>query len=148
MISRHRVETIASPTPDDVLAGDEGHLQVDLGELRLPVLAEVLVAEAAGELVVALKAADHEQLLEQLRRLRQGVPVAGAQPDGDEEVAGAFRRGPGEVRRLHVHEPVVAHHVGQQVGGRGADAQRAGGLLAADVQVAVLDPDVLAELSV
>ncbi len=96
---------------DDVLAGDEGHLQVDLGELRLPVLAEVLVAEAAGELVVALKAADHEELLEQLRRLRQGVPVARAQPDGDEEVAGAFRRGPGQVRRLDVHEPVVAHHV-------------------------------------
>ncbi len=48
--------------------------------------------------------------------------------------------------RLHVHEPVVAHDVAEQVGGRGPDPQRARDLLAADVQVAVLDPDVLADL--
>jgi hypothetical protein len=36
----------------DVLAFDERHLDVDLRELRLPVGALVLVAEAAGELEV------------------------------------------------------------------------------------------------
>ena len=55
---------------------DEGHLDVDLGELGLAVGPQVLVAEAAGELVVALEAGDHQQLLEQLRRLRQGVEAA------------------------------------------------------------------------
>ena len=55
---------------------DERHLDVDLGELGLAVGAQVLVAEAARDLVVALDAADHEQLLEELRRLRQRVELA------------------------------------------------------------------------
>jgi hypothetical protein len=96
---------------DHVVAGHERHLEVDLGELRLPVLARVLVAEAPGQLVVALEPADHEQLLEQLRRLRQRVPVAGAEPDRDDEIARALRRRPGQIGRLHVDEAVVAHHV-------------------------------------
>ena len=42
---------------DDVVLVDEGHLDVELGELGLAVGAQVLVAEAAGDLVVALVAA-------------------------------------------------------------------------------------------
>ena len=52
---------------------DEGHLEVELRELGLAVGAQVLVAEAAGDLEVALEARDHQELLEQLRRLRQRV---------------------------------------------------------------------------
>ena len=52
---------------------DEGGLDVDLGELRLAVGAQVLVAEAAGDLEVFLEAGDHQELLVLLRRLRQGV---------------------------------------------------------------------------
>ncbi len=63
---------------DDVVLVDEAHLDVELGELRLAVGAEVLVAVAARDLVVALHAGDHQQLLEQLRALRQGVPAARA----------------------------------------------------------------------
>ena len=61
---------------DDVVLLDEGHLEVELGELGLAEAAQVLVAEAAGDLVVALVAAHHQQLLEQLRRLRQRVERA------------------------------------------------------------------------
>ena len=61
---------------DDVLLVHEGHLDVQLGKFRLAVSSEVLIAVAARNLVVALHAGDHEQLLEQLRRLRQGVPGA------------------------------------------------------------------------
>ena len=52
---------------EHVFDADERHLDVDLRELRLAVGAQVLVAEAAGDLVVALHARDHEQLLEELR---------------------------------------------------------------------------------
>ena len=62
----------------DVLGVAEAHLDVELGELGLPVGPEVLVAEAAGDLEVALEAGHHQQLLEQLRRLRQRVPVTRA----------------------------------------------------------------------
>ena len=55
---------------------DEAHLEVELGELGLAVAAQVLVAEAARDLEVAVDAGDHQQLLELLRALRQGVDVA------------------------------------------------------------------------
>ena len=130
---------------DHVFPGDEGHLQVDLGELGLPVGAEVLVAEAPGELVVPLQPADHQELLEQLRGLWQRVPVTRAQPHRHQEVPRPLRGGPGQVGRLHIDEPVVAHDVADQVGGLGADAQRPGHLLAPDVQVAVLEPDLFTQ---
>ena len=40
----------------DVLLGDERGLHVELGELELPVGPEVLVPQAAGDLVVAVHA--------------------------------------------------------------------------------------------
>ena len=55
---------------------DEAHLEVELRELGLPVAAQVLVAEAARDLEVAVDARDHQQLLELLRALRQGVDGA------------------------------------------------------------------------
>jgi hypothetical protein len=55
---------------DLVLAQERG-LDVDLRELGLAVGAQVLVAEALGDLVVAVEAGHHQQLLEQLGRLRQ-----------------------------------------------------------------------------
>jgi len=70
----------------DVLLVDEARLDVELGELRLAVGAQVLVAEAAGDLVVALDARDHQQLLEQLWRLRQGVDGARRLARGHQEV--------------------------------------------------------------
>ena len=88
--SRQTVRRQRLAEREDVLLVDEAHLDVELGELRLPVGAEVLVAEAARDLVVALHAGDHQQLLEQLRRLRQRVPVPGLQPDRHQEVAGAL----------------------------------------------------------
>ena len=45
----------------------EAHLNVELGELRLAVTAEILVSEAARNLEVAVEARDHEELLHLLR---------------------------------------------------------------------------------
>ncbi len=55
----------------DVGLGDEGRLDVELGELELAVRPQVLVPHAAGDLVVAVEAADHEELLCDLGALRQ-----------------------------------------------------------------------------
>ena len=73
----------------DVVLVHEGHLDIDLGELGLTVGTQVLVAETLGNLIVALDATDHEQLLQELRGLRQGVEVARLDAAGDDEVAGA-----------------------------------------------------------
>ena len=84
--------TIASTKRHHRVLVDEAHLEVELGELRLAVAAEVLVAEAAGDLEVAVDAGDHQELLELLRALRQGVDGARLEPRRDDEVAGALGR--------------------------------------------------------
>ena len=58
---------------EDVFLRREAHLQVELRELGLAVGAQVLVAQAARDLEVALEAGDHQELLVLLRRLRQRV---------------------------------------------------------------------------
>ena len=62
---------------DDVILVDKAHLAVYLCELGLAVGAQILVAEALGYLEVAVESAHHEQLLERLRALRQGVELSG-----------------------------------------------------------------------
>ena len=94
---------------------DEAHLEVELGELRLAVAAEVLVAEAARDLEVAIDARDHQQLLELLRALRQRVDVARLEPARDEEVAGALGRGLDQVRRLDLDEAGLVVRVADRV---------------------------------
>jgi hypothetical protein len=61
--------------PHDAVSISKCELHVQLRELRLPVCAQVLISEAARDLVVAVVAGHHEHLLEQLRALRQRVPI-------------------------------------------------------------------------
>ena len=146
-ISAHSATRISSATRDDVVLLDEAHLDVELGELRLPVGAEVLVAVAAGDLVVALHAGDHQQLLEQLRALRQGVPAAGLQARRHQEVAGTLGRGAGQGRGLDLDEVVAVEHVAGGLVDLAAQPQRGVGAGAAQVEVAVLEPGLLADVS-
>ena len=72
--AEHAVEDVAHQRfhePGDGAGVEEGGLDIELGELRLAVRAQVLVAEAANDLVVALEARHHQELLEDLGRLRQ-----------------------------------------------------------------------------
>ena len=75
----------------DVVLGDERRLDVELGELELPVGAQVLVAQAPGDLEVAVHARHHEQLLGDLRALGQHVELAPV-------AAATARRTPGPLR--------------------------------------------------
>ena len=83
----------------------EAHLEVELGELRLAVAAEILVAEAARDLEVAVDARDHEQLLELLRALREGVDGARLEPARDDEVPRPLRGALDQVGGLDLDEP-------------------------------------------
>ncbi len=69
---------------------DEAHLQIQLGELELPVRSQILIAHATRHLVVAVDASDHAELLEQLWTLRQCVETARMQTAGDHEVTSTF----------------------------------------------------------
>ena len=77
---------------EHVLLGGEGHLHIQLIELAGGAVGPgVLVPEAGGDLEVPVKAGGHQQLLELLGRLGQGVELAGVLPGGHQIVPGALR---------------------------------------------------------
>ncbi len=133
---------------DHVVLLDEAHLDVELGELGLPVGAEVLVAVAARDLVVALHAGHHQQLLEQLRALREGVPAARVEACRYDEVARTLGRGAGQRRGLDLDEVVPVEHVAGRLVDLAAQPERGSRAGAAQVEVAVLEPRLLTDLDV
>ena len=120
-----------------VVGGGEAHLGVELHELELPVGPQVFVAEATGDLVVAVEATDHEQLLEQLRALRQGVERSRRQAGRHHEVARAFGSGGDEHRRLDLDESLRVEGAAQRRVHAGAGAEVALHTGATKVEVAV-----------
>ena len=124
---------------------DEAHLEVELGELRLAVAAQVLVAIAPGDLEVAVHARDHQQLLELLWALGQGVHTARLEAARDDEVAGTLRRALDEGRCLDLDEAVGVVDLADRLDHAGAEHQTLGHRLAADIEVAVLEPEDLVD---
>jgi hypothetical protein len=128
---------------EDVVLVDEGHLDVDLGELGLPVDAEVLVAEAAGDLEVAVEARHHVELLEELRALGERVELPGVQPRRHEEVARAARRVLHQHGGLELVEAVVGEVPPHRLVHDVARAEHPLELRAPQVEVAELEPLLL-----
>ena len=122
---------------------DERHLEVDLGELRLTISAQVLVAEALGNLVVALNTAHHEQLLEQLGRLGKSIEVAGLDAARDDEIASALRRGLEQDGRLDLEEGTIVQSLAHAPAEGVAHFEVVEHLRTAQVQVAVAQTRVL-----
>ncbi len=89
------------------ILGRERHLEVDLRELRLAVGPEILVAEALDDLEVAIEPRDHEDLLEDLRRLRQRVELTRMHAARYEIVARAFGRGLRQHRRFDLEKALL-----------------------------------------
>ncbi len=130
----------------DAFLVQEGGLDVDLGELGLAVGAQILVAEAAHDLVVAIDAAHHQQLLEELRRLRQRKELTRMGTAGHQVIARTFRRGAGQHGCFHVHETVAIQVVAQKAGDARAQLEMLQHGGAAQVDVAITQAHVLADL--
>jgi len=129
---------------DHVVLVHEGHLDVKLCELGLAIGPEVLVAVAAGDLVVLLHACHHEQLLEQLRRLRQGVPRPRRKAGGHQEVAGTLGSRVRQRGSLDLEEVVALEHAARGLVDLGAQHHRLTLARATQVEVAVLEACLLA----
>ncbi len=107
---------VAKRTFDDLVderRRRERHLEVHLRELQLSIGALVLVAEAARELDVAVHARNHQDLLEDLRRLREREEFAGMDAAWHEKVARTFGRRLGENRRFDLPESLRVEVVPQ-----------------------------------
>ncbi len=110
---------------------------VDLGEFGLAVSAQVFVAEALGDLVVAVETGHHQHLLEELRRLRQREEVASVHTRRHEIVARAFRRALGQHRGFDVDEAQLVQELAHFDGHAIAQHQVALHLRTAQVQYAM-----------
>ena len=125
--------------PEELVAVREGHLDVELGDLLHPVGAEILVPEADRDLVVAVEARDHRQLLEDLRALRQREEPAPLQAARDDEVARALGCRLEEDRRLDVEEARRFHLAPDDPDHLRAEPQVLLELLPAEVEPAIAE---------
>ena len=131
-----------------VVLVDEGHLQVDLGELRLTVCAQVLVTEAAGDLHIAVKAGQHQQLLVLLGGLGQSIELAGVDTGGDQIVTGALGGGLGEHGGLDLQKTLLVEVVPADLGHLVTGGDSVLHVGAAQVQIAVLQTQHVVGLGV
>ena len=127
----------------DVFGARTGHLDIDLAELGLAIGAQILVAEASRDLIVAIEAADHQDLLQQLRRLRQRVEFAGIDAARHQVIARAFGRRFEKDRRLDVDEAVLIEMTADRLQRLMAPAQIALHLGTAQIEIAILEADFL-----
>src|SRR5271157_3748647 len=123
----------------DVLVLDERHLDVKLGELRLAVGSQVLVTEAAGDLEVAVEAGDHQQLLVELGRLRQGAEMPRVHPAGNQEVTGTLGSAAAQDGRLDLEEVLLAHDVAHELAKAVADDEDPLHVGPAEIEEAILE---------
>ena len=121
-------------------------LDIELREFRLPVGAQILVAEAAHDLIVAVEARNHQQLLVDLRRLRQREELAGMRAARHQVIARAFRRRLGEHRRLDVDEARVVEVMAHRTRDPMPQQQALAHLFAAQVEVAIAQPHLFADV--
>ena len=91
----------------------------------------------------AIEARDHEQLLEELRRLRKREEVAGLQSDRHEEVARPFRSSERHRRRPDVDEALLVHRAPDRGDDRRGQPQIPLHPLATKIEVAVAKPQRL-----
>ncbi len=93
---------------EDIVDSDEGHLEIDLGELQLTIRSLIFVAKTAGDLEVAFEAGNHQQLFHQLRRLGQRIELAFLEACRDQKISRAFGGRLGEDRGFDFGEVVIA----------------------------------------
>ena len=147
----HHLEHVADHVLEDLADlefAQERGFAIDLGEFRLTVGAQVFVAEALGDLVVAVEARHHQHLLEQLRRLRQREEVAGVHARGHQVVARAFGRALGQHRGFDVDEAQLIQELAHFDRHAVAQHQVALHLRAAQVQHAVRQAGGLGQIVV
>ena len=139
---QHRGEQVLDQG-SDVVPMDEGHFKVELGEFGLPVAAQVLIAETARDLEVALQAGHHQQLFELLGRLGQGVELSGMHAGGHQVVARAFGGGFEQDGGFDLDETVLVEVIAHELDHFMAQDQVVLHTLTSQVEVAVFQAHVL-----
>src|SRR3989449_1421784 len=128
---------------EHVVLSDEGQLEIELGELRLAVGALVLVPVAAHDLEVAVHAGHHQELLVELRRLRERVDVAGLQAAGNQVITRPFWGTADQNRRLDLNKAFVVEKIPNSLGHPVPELEIPGHPLPPKIQVTVAKAQLL-----
>ncbi len=120
-----------------------GHLDIDLAELGLPVGAQVFVAKASRDLIVAVEAAHHQELFQKLRRLGQRVEASRVDAARHQVVARAFGRCAPQDRRFDFDKAVRVEKRARRPHRQRAPAQIALHGRAAQINIAIAQAHVL-----
>ena len=126
----------------NIVRRDERRFDVDLGEFRLAIGAQIFVAKTFCDLKIFFHPGDHEQLLVLLRRLRQRVKFPRRQPAGNEKIARAFRRALRKNRRFDFEETLRVEIIARRFGDAMTQAQIARKLRPAQIEVAISQPQI------
>ena len=127
---------------ENIFLARERHLDVNLRELRLAVGAQIFVAETFHDLEVAVHSRNHQNLFEDLRRLRQRVELPVMNAARDEIVARAFGRRTREHRRFDLEEAQLVHGLAHFEDHAVAQLEVCVRLRAAQVKVAIAQPSL------
>ena len=84
----------------------ERSFNIDLGEFGLAVSTQVFVTETFGDLVVAVKTRNHQQLFEQLRRLWQCEKVTIVHTARHQVITRTFGRALGQHGRFNIDKTI------------------------------------------
>ncbi len=133
---------------EDVFLLHECHFAVYLGELRLAVGAQVFVAKAPHNLKIPVVTGNHQQLLESLRRLREGIKFSRIHAAWHNEIACTFGGGLDEVRRFNFQKFLFVQVCTRGDGEFVAQDEFFLHGIAAQVQVAVLHAQFVSSIRV
>ena len=126
---------------EHILLAGKGHLHIHLIELAgRTVTASVLIPETGSNLEIAVKACGHQQLLELLGSLGQGIELAGMLSGGHQIVSCALGRGCGENGGGDLHKAVLGHGLTQSGNNIAPENDVLLHRRISQVQVAVLQP--------
>ena len=90
-----------------VFLSDIRHFAVNLGKLRLAVGTQVLIAETFDDLEIPVEPADHQQLFQGLRRLRQSVKLSRIHTAWNDKITRTLGSRADEHRGFDFQEPEV-----------------------------------------
>ena len=133
---------------ENILLLNKRHFAVDLGELRLAVGTEVLIAETFSDLEIAVESRHHKQLLVELRRLRQCVELPGVHSRRHNEVARTFGGGFYENRGFNFEEIVLIEVAAQLEADAVAQFEIFSHGTASQVEIAVFHAQIVTTIGV
>ena len=91
-----------------IVSFHKGHFAVDLGKFRLTIGSQVFVPETLDNLEILIKARHHQQLLEGLGGLGQGIKFTGIHAGRHHKIPGPFGGGFDQYRGFYLQESLLA----------------------------------------